>query len=96
MTVSAVLFVSAIFFSFSNYKIDTLNDLLLVEVEATTQYEIGAPLFNWQEYIIECTQTNGFDYIIVHTDSYTYSTQACGYGGGVCVPPPGCGWGWAI
>lgn len=71
---------------------NSLSDLLMANVEALAgdEYEIGPIGTNWKTYRVQCTRTTGIDYIIVITETYTYWTDACGKGTGICLSPAGC------
>ena len=76
-----------------NQKVETISDLVLMNVEALaadSEYVIGPMGSNWKEYRIKCSRTTGFDYIFVVTTTTEYWADVCGNGSGWCFSPAGC------
>lgn len=66
------------------------QDLVLSNIEALANYEMGPIGTNWKTYMTECTYTKGIDYGLVYTVSYTATKEVCGKGSGWCMSPAGC------
>ena len=90
IAVLAIAAIAAMNIELSNTQNKDLSDIMLKNLEALADYEVGPPLTNWKQYTIDCTVTVGFSYGVVYTHTYTYTTTACGYGTGSCLSPAGC------